>query len=144
MIIMKNMLQRIVKYQTKAFTLLESLLTLAITCFIVLVFSFGISNVYQKVSESLFFIQFEMLYRETQQLSALTKKSQQLKIEEHQVSNQTTSLVVPHTIQAERKVILFDNSGGNSSLTKLIFKLKDKTISYQLYIGNGNFKKKED
>ncbi|HEO6996582.1 TPA: competence protein, partial [Streptococcus agalactiae] len=35
-------------------------------------------------------------------------------------------------------------NGGNSSLAKIQFECYRKTVTYQLYIGSGNYRKKEN
>lgn len=144
MIIMQNMLKKLDKYQIKAFTLLESLLTLSVTCFILLTLTGGITSVYHKVSETLFLINFENLYRDTQQLSVISRKELVLTVDSSNISNHVSQLAVPNTISVEPQTIVFNKNGGNSSLSKISFKLSDRKVSYQLYLGNGNFKKKEN
>ena len=58
----------------KAFTLIESLVTLAITSFLILSFSGSITQTFAKVEEHLFFLSFEHLYRDTQKLSVIKDK----------------------------------------------------------------------
>lgn len=144
MIIIQNMLKKLDKYQIKAFTLLESLLTLSVTCFILLTLTGGITSVYHKVSETLFLINFENLYRDTQQLSVISRKELVLTVDSSNISNHVSELAVPNTIRVEPQTIIFNKNGGNSSLSKISFKLSDRKVSYQLYLGNGNFKKKEN
>lgn len=144
MIIMQNMLKKLDKYQIKAFTLLESLLTLSVTCFILMTLTGGITSVYHKVSETLFLLNFENLYRDTQQLSVISRKDLVLTVDSFSISNHVTQLAVPNTISVEPQTIVFNKNGGNSSLSKISFKLSDRKVSYQLYLGNGNFKKKEN
>lgn len=141
---MQNMLKKLDKYQIKAFTLLESLLTLSVTCFILLTLTGGITSVYHKVSETLFLINFENLYRDTQQLSVISRKELVLTVDSSNISNHVSELAVPNTIRVEPQTIIFNKNGGNSSLSKISFKLSDRKVSYQLYLGNGNFKKKEN
>lgn len=138
------MLKKLDKYQIKAFTLLESLLTLSVTCFILLTLTGGITSVYHKVSETLFLINFENLYRDTQQLSVISRKELVLTVDSSNISNHVSELAVPNTIRVEPQTIIFNKNGGNSSLSKISFKLSDRKVSYQLYLGNGNFKKKEN
>ena len=65
-----------------------------------------------------------------------------LKISGRQVSNGYQELDFPQTLQEhEQQVIQFDRSGGNSSLSKITFQTEDRTVVYQLYMGNGKFKK---
>lgn len=60
------------------------------------------------------------------------------------VSNGYTSVSLPETITPlEHKHIVFDSAGGNSSLTKIQFQTADKIVTYQLYLGSGNYKKSE-
>lgn len=130
-------------YRIKAFTLLESLLTLSITTFIVIVLSGSLGKIFTSIEESLFFIQFENVYRETQRLSVISQTPQTLSLSTSDVQTATTHLVLPVSIKGQVQVIHFNQAGGNSTLTKVVFEMEDKDVQYQLYLGNGNFKKKE-
>lgn len=125
-----------------AFTLLESLLALAITAFLLLSFSGTVSGVFQQVEESLFFLSFENLYRDSQKLANTKQEKISLSISESKISNGRTSLEVPKGIKPRVNYrITFDQGGGNSSLEKLVFVSSDQEVAYQLYLGSGNYKK---
>ena len=97
---------------------------------------------FNQVQEQLFFLEFERLYQETQRLSLAGHEKLSLKISGRQISNGYQELDFPQTLQEhEQQVIQFDRAGGNSSLSKIIFQTEDRTVVYQLYMGNGKFKK---
>jgi len=126
----------------KAFTLLESLLVLFVVSFLLLGLSGSVRVGFNQVQEQLFFLEFERLYQETQRLSLAGHEKLSLKISGRQISNGYQELDLPQTLQEhEQQVIQFDRSGGNSSLSKIIFQTEDRTVVYQLYMGNGKFKK---
>lgn len=129
-------------YQTKAFTLLESLLVLGITSFLLMAFTGGVQQTFSSVQEHLFFLSFEHLYEDSQRLSNSRQEELTLTVSEDQVSNGTAQVVFPETVHpAKRYEVTFSPSGGNSSLQKLEFKTKSGTVTYQLYIGSGRYKK---
>ena len=127
-----------------AFTLIESLLTLAISCCMVIMLSGSVNHIFQSVDETLFFLSFENLYRDTQKLASIKQESQTLQISQDAISNGITSVKVPKTVLVDKNYqLVFDKSGGNSSLTKIQFHTETQAIDYQLYIGSGNYKKTE-
>lgn len=128
----------------RAFTLVESLLTLAISCFMVIMLSGSVNHIFQSVDETLFFLSFENLYRDTQKLASVKQESQTLQISQDAISNGVTSVRIPKTVSvAQNYQLVFDKAGGNSSLTKIQFHTENQAINYQLYIGSGNYKKTE-
>ncbi|SEL19207.1 competence type IV pilus minor pilin ComGD [Streptococcus equinus] len=128
----------------RAFTLLESLLTLGLSCFIVIMLSNSVSGIFQTVEEKLFFLSFEHCYRDTQKLASLKQDNQVLTISQDGISNSVAHISLPETVSVvENYKIVFDNAGGNSSLAKVKFQTKNQAIDYQLYIGSGNYKKTE-
>lgn len=62
---MKNLLLKCKDKKVKAFTLLESLIVLSVVAFMTLVFSTSFNNIFRQVEETIFFISFEHLYRDT-------------------------------------------------------------------------------
>lgn len=127
-----------------AFTLLESLLTLGLSCFIVIMLSNSVSSIFQTVEEKLFFLSFEHCYRDTQKLASLKQGNQILTISQDGISNSVAHISLPEMVSVvENYKIVFDNAGGNSSLAKVKFQTKNQAIDYQLYIGSGNYKKTE-
>ena len=128
----------------RAFTLIESLLTLAISCFMIIMLSGSVNHIFQSVDETLFFLSFEKLYRDTQKLASVKQESQTLQISQDAISNGVTSVRIPKTVSvAQNYQLVFDKAGGNSSLTKIQFHTENQAINYQLYIGSGNYKKTE-
>ena len=132
------------RLQVKGFTLIESLLVLLVVSFVLSGLSSSVSYLYQKTQESLFFSSFESLYRHAQRYSASGQKNDTIRVSQNQVSSQIQQLQMPKTIQAVKDyTIALDSSGGNSSLQKIQFRCGDRTVSYQLYIGSGRYKKTE-
>nr|WP_270236507.1 competence type IV pilus minor pilin ComGD [Streptococcus anginosus] len=128
--------------QIKGFTLLESLLTLFITSFLLLAVSGSVRSSFEQVEEQIFFLEFEHFYRESQKLSSSAQSQLDMNFSRERISNGYNHLVVPRSIQEPEDLTLhFDKAGGNSSLGKIVFQTKKQTITYQLYLGNGKFKK---
>lgn len=135
---------RLSRYQIRAFSLLESLVTLAVTAFLVLSLSGGVGQIFKQVEEELFFLSFEHLYRDSQKLAASQQKQLTLSLSQQEISNGQTSLALPATVTLDQPLKLtFNQAGGNSSLAKIRFQASDKEVTYQLYIGSGRYQKKE-
>ena len=132
----------LVQLRIKAFTLLESLLTLFVVSFILLGLSGSVQAGFNQVQEQLFFMEFEYLYQESQKLSMAGHEKIKLTISERNISNGYQQVEFPKTLQEHApQTIQFDQAGGNSSLSKIVFQTEDKKVVYQLYMGNGKFKK---
>jgi hypothetical protein len=131
-----------VQLRIKAFTLLESLLALFVVSFILLGLSGSVQAGFNQVQEQLFFMEFEYLYQESQKLSMAGHEKIKLTISERNISNGYQQVEFPKTLQEHApQTIQFDQAGGNSSLSKIVFQTEDKKVVYQLYMGNGKFKK---
>lgn len=131
--------------KNKAFTLLESLLTLGVVCFLALLLSGSVHTAFQVVQEQVFLLEFESLYKDSQELAARTQEKVALRIAGEEVSNGYQIISLPPNVSiVEEKTIVFQDDGGNSSLEKISFKMSHKTIKYQLYIGSGRYKKIEE
>ena len=134
---MRNIQKKLVPLQIKGFTLLESLLTLFITSFLLLAVSGSVRSSFEQVEE-----EFEHFYRESQKLSSSAQSQLDMNFSRERISNGYNRLAVPRSIQAPEDLTLhFDKAGGNSSLGKIVFQTKKQTVTYQLYLGNGKFKK---
>ena len=132
----------LVQLRIKAFTLLESLLALFVVSFILLGLSGSVQAGFNQVQEQLFFMEFEQLYQESQKLSVAGHEKIKLTISERNISNGYQQVEFPKTLQEHApQTIQFDQAGGNSSLSKIVFQTEDKRVVYQLYMGNGKFKK---
>ena len=139
---MRNIQKKLLLLQIKGFTLLESLLTLFITSFLLLAVSGSVRSSFEQVEEQIFFLEFEHFYQESQKLSVSSQRKLVLEISSQEISNGYARLPIPKGIQApESTQINFDKAGGNSSLSKVQFQTKEGLVTYQLYIGNGKFKK---
>ncbi|HEM5162384.1 TPA: type II secretion system protein [Streptococcus suis] len=131
--------------KNKAFTLLESLLTLFIVSFLAVSLSGTVQTVFQSVQEEIFLWEYEAIYKDSQKLAASSHRSVSLTIGGQEVTNGYQSVQVPRNVEVlEGKTITFGEDGGNSSLTKIRFRLSRKTVTYQLYIGSGRYKKTEE
>ena len=127
-----------------AFTILESLVTLGITCLMVMSLSGSLNGIFQSVEETLFFLSFENLYRDTQTLANVNQRAMTLTISEDAISNGVSKVSLPRQVKVgDTEQIVLSKEGGNSSLGKVVFQLQDKEIYYQLYLGSGKYKKTE-
>lgn len=126
----------------KAFTLLETLLSLSVMSFIILGLSVPVTKSYQKVEEHLFFSHFEHLYRHQQKLAILQQKQRVLDISSTKIVTEGNSLTVPKSITVNHPYpLVIDQVGGNHSLAKIIFDMTDRCFKYQFYLGSGNYQK---
>ena len=129
---MRNIQKKLVLLQIKGFTILESLLTLFVASFLLLAVSGAVRSS----------LEFEHFYRESQKLSNATQRQLDMNFSRARISNGYNSLSIPRSVHAPDDLTLrFDKAGGNSSLGKIVFQTKRQTIMYQLYLGNGKFKK---
>ncbi|MFU2163451.1 competence type IV pilus minor pilin ComGD [Streptococcus pluranimalium] len=128
-----------------AFTLMEALLTLSVVTFLALATSGSIKTIFSQIQTKLFFLEFEQVYRETQRLSASRQEETTLVIGSDFVENPLGRYPLPKTITPEKTLnIVFNQYGGNSSLAKVVFQTSEKRVTYQLYLGSGQYQKKTD
>lgn len=131
--------------KNKAFTLLESLLTLFVASFLAVSLSGTVQTVFRSVQEEIFLWEFEAIYKDSQKLAASSHQSVSLTIGEQEVTNGHQAVQVPRNVKVlEEKTITFEENGGNSSLSNIRFRLSQKIVTYQLYIGSGRYKKTEE
>lgn len=131
--------------KNKAFTLFESLLTLLVVSFLAISLSGTVQTVFRSVQEEIFLWEFEAIYKDSQKLAASSYQKVNLAIGGQEVTNGYQAVEVPGNVEVlEEKNIKFEENGGNSSLTKIRFRLSRKTVTYQLYIGSGRYKKTEE
>lgn len=142
MTIMPNIVAKAVRLPIRAFTLLESLVTLGVVVLITLSLSGSVTGLFQDVENHLFYLRFEYLYRDCQRLAATKGDKVELNLSSHQVSSESTKIAIPKNIRLDRSYHLeFDAKGGNSSLVKISFTSKKEVVSYQLNMGSGKYKK---
>ncbi|HEL2401291.1 TPA: competence type IV pilus minor pilin ComGD [Streptococcus suis] len=131
--------------KNKAFTLLESLLTLFVVSFLAVSLSGTVQTAFRSVQEEIFLWEFEAIYKDSQKLAASSHQSVSLTIGEQEVTNGHQAVEVPRNVKVlEEKIIQFEENGGNSSLSNIRFRLSQKIVKYQLYIGSGRYKKTEE
>lgn len=141
---MQNKIQ-VKQLRIRAFTMLESLLVLGIVSLLALGLSISVQSTFAAVEEQIFFMEFEELYRDTQKKSLASQQRTTVSFNKQIVTNGSQKLTVPKGIQAPSgQTIVFDRSGGNSSLVKVEFQTRKETIRYQLYLGNGKIKQTKD
>lgn len=144
MIIMRNMVVKAAQWPIRAFTLLESLVTLAVVAFLTLSLSGSVTGILQQVETNLFYLRFEYLYRDSQRLAAAAGSNVELQLTKDKISNGKSSLVIPKNIHLDKgkgQTLVFDAKGGNSSLTKIRFSSDKEVVTYQLNMGSGKYKK---
>lgn len=128
-----------------AFTLMEALLTLSVVTFLALATSGSIKTIFSQIQTKLFFLEFEQVYRETQRLSASRQEETTLVIGSDFVENPLGRYPLPKTVTPEKTLnVVFNQYGGNSSLAKVVFQTPEKRVTYQLYLGSGQYQKKTD
>lgn len=104
-----------------------------------------VQTVFQSVQEEIFLWEFEAIYKDSQKLAVSSHQKVNLAIGGQEVTNGYQAVEVPGNVEVlEEKNIKFEENGGNSSLTKIRFRLSRKTVTYQLYIGSGRYKKTEE
>ncbi|WP_447449348.1 competence type IV pilus minor pilin ComGD [Streptococcus cuniculi] len=142
--IMRKIQTSLVQSSLKAYTLLESLLTLFMISFVTILLSSSVHRIFTGVEEQVFFLEFERMYKTSQQLAIFSHRPVVLDCTVSTISNEYDRLKLPSTVQLQQEQqILLDHHGGNSSLVKIEFLTKEKKISYQLYLGSGSYKKTE-
>ena len=139
---MQNIQTRLQQSRLKAFSLMESLLTLVLVSFLTLSLSGTVQGLFRKSQETLFFLSFEQVYVDSQKLALSTRQDIFLELEGSQVSNGYQELNLPASIQlVQPQTLHFQETGGNSSLAKVQFQSSDGLVTYQLYLGSGRYKK---
>lgn len=129
------------RFQTKAFTLLESLLVLSLVSLLALTLSGSVASTFQAIEEKLFFLNFEQVYLDSQKLSSSQQAPVVLTLSDRQISNGYQTISLPASLElVQEQQITFSAGGGNSSLSKISFRTQDETVTYQLYIGSGKYK----
>ncbi|MFK4966007.1 competence type IV pilus minor pilin ComGD [Lactococcus garvieae] len=131
-------------YRIKALTLLESLLVLFICSFVIFLFSGSVKQSVRIARAEIFILQFERLYKDTQRMAGLKGQQQTLGASDGALYSQEEMVKVPEEAEINDFSITFDQKSGNSSLQKITIFLpyQKKTISYQLEIGSGKYKKR--
>ena len=139
---MPNIRTKLQQSRLKAFSLMDSLLTLLLISFLTLSLSGTVETVFRKSQETIFFLSFEQVYVDSQKLALSSRQEVVLKLEGNQISNGYQELVLPvSTRLVQPQTLHFQDKGGNSSLAKVQFQSSEGLVSYQLYLGSGRYKK---
>ncbi|MEK4916548.1 MULTISPECIES: competence type IV pilus minor pilin ComGD [Streptococcus] len=139
---MRNMMVKAAQWPIRAFTLLESLMTLAVVVFLTLSLAGSVTGIFQQVEINLFYLRFEYLYRDSQRLASSEGSNVELQLTKNKVSNGRSSLLIPKSIHLDKgQTLVFDAKGGNSSLTKIRFSSDKEVVTYLLNMGSGKYKK---
>ena len=77
----------LIQITNKAFTLLESLLVLFIVSFLALALSGSVQSAFRSVQETVFFWEFEELYKDSQRLAVNSQQEIHLQLTDSQLSN---------------------------------------------------------
>lgn len=142
---MQNIKNQLVRSKIRAFTLFESLLTLSLSCFIVMTMSASINHIYQRLETSLFFINFENFYRHSQKLSVLNQREAYLIFFDNRVQCNERRLDLPDGVKLlYHGKIRLNQMGGNHSLAKISFQTDQEKIHYQINLGSGTYQKTTD
>ncbi|URZ87456.1 competence type IV pilus minor pilin ComGD [Floricoccus penangensis] len=141
---MKKIQIRQLRFRISAFTLLESLMSLFVISFILIVFTISFTNKINIIKGELFILRFERIYRDTQFQSMVRKQSNNLEIVNKKLLYLGKEVEIPNQVEFVNSYnIRFSEDGGNSSLQKIEIYLPytKKKLNYQLYVGSGKYKK---
>ena len=144
MIIIKNTVikSQMLNKEVSAFTYFESLLCLVITCFSVIILTTSVGTVFEKVTNNLFYIEFENFYRHSQKISILKRVAGTMVFKEKSISYHNETITLPDTIRLGFvNKVKINQFGGNHSLSKINFISSDETVTYTLNLGSGTYKK---
>ncbi|WP_374284818.1 competence type IV pilus minor pilin ComGD [Lactococcus sp.] len=131
------------KQTVRAFTLIEALLVLMITSFILLYFSSELTKTVKFVQNQLFILTFENAYKDTQADAGLLGIRTSFSSKNKILMRRSQKIDVPNEILIDDFNIIFNEKGENSSLSKIKIRIpsENKTITYQLEMGSGKYKK---
>ena len=125
------------RLQIKAFTLVETLLTLMIVSFIYLGLSGSIKTSFQQVEEKVFFAEVEHLYQESQKIALARQTELDVEVTARKIQTPYQTVEIPDSvILQDPKTIRLDRAGGNSSLANVHFQTQRGVVTYQLSLGN--------
>ena len=132
--------------QIRAFTLLESLVTLSVSCLIILLFTNTYQDMLHRVRGQLYVLQFENKLKH-QQAQAITRaETRSLSATNHVVKMNGQVLETPKETLFSDFNITFKENGNIKSIktAKIVISLPyewNKQLIYQLLLGSGQYKK---
>ena len=130
----------------RAFTLFESLLTLTLTCFVVLMFSATLQKTVHIIRGELFVLQFEMILKNQQAQAVTNAEPRSLSSFKGVVKVNGVRQPVPKETTFLDFEVTFKENGNIQSIkdAKIVISLpyeSEKQITYQLQLGSGQYKK---
>ena len=130
----------------RAFTLFESLLTLTLTCFVVLMFSATLQKTVHIIRGELFVLQFEMILKNQQAQAVTNAEPRSLSSFKGVVKVNGVRQPVPKEMTFSDFEVTFKENGNIQSIkdAKIVISLpyeSEKQITYQLQLGSGQYKK---
>ena len=132
--------------QIRAFTLLEALVTLSVSCLIILLFTNTYQDTVHAVRGQLFVLQFENKLKHQQAQAITRSETRSLSATNHVVKMNDQVLETPKETLFSDFNITFKENGNIKSIktAKIIITLpyeSNKQIIYQLQLGSGQYKK---
>ena len=130
----------------RAFTLLESLLTLSVTCFVILIFSVTFQKTAHVIRGELFILEFEMMLKNQQAQAVTSAAPRSLSAVNGTVKINGANQPVPEETQFSDFDITFNKNGNLQSIkqAKIVIALPyegGRQVTYQLQLGSGQYKK---
>ena len=130
----------------RAFTVLESLLTLTLTGFVVLMFSATLQKTVHIIRGELFVLQFEMILKNQQAQAVTNAEPRSLSSFKGVVKVNGVRQPVPKETTFSDFEVTFKENGNIQSIkdAKIVISLpyeSEKQITYQLQLGSGQYKK---
>lgn len=128
------------------FTLFETLLVLAITCSIILLFETKFQQTIHIIRGELFVLEFENKLKQQQSLAITKAEDRKITAINNMIQINGEGLLVPEETIFSDFDITFKANGNIQSIkrAKIVIRLPyhgDQTISYQLQLGSGLYKK---
>ncbi|VTS12337.1 competence type IV pilus minor pilin ComGD [Streptococcus pseudoporcinus] len=139
---MKKLGNKLKTVSLEAFTLLESVTCLWVTCLMISLMSHSVTGIYQSIESHLFFINFENFYRHSQKLCVLNQEESYLVFSKHTIHCGQRKLEIPPQIRLlYQDKIRLNKQGGNHSLATIAFQTKQARLIYKLNLGSGTYQK---
>ena len=133
------------------FTLIETLIVLALVCAFVLLPTIAIKSWQHQLEKTFFYYQFEKSTLHLQQVAILNSSSQLIDFYTNHTELSWRILPVPKSIKLGSRYSIYFKAGsgnvstdqpGNGNIPKVVFTDEGKVITYQFQMGSGRFERK--
>ena len=125
--IMRKIVEKLVRLQIKAFTLVETLLTLMIVSFIYLAYRDRSRRAFSRWKKKYFFAEFEHLYQESQKIALARQTELDVEVTARKIQTPYQTVEIPDSvILQDPKTIRLDRAGGNSSWPMFTFRHREE------------------